>query len=358
MGEEDDIDVFKWVDIEEVRQSLRREKLREEVVETWYRVLVDLQGILLVLYFLILTYLIPINVDLMGLPHAVVRSIILPILLALPWMIIYYGGLDKWAKTYKLVNVYLTRTSYFYKVFYVVNAVFIYLILVVPLLTPVLSMLSLIYFILILTRKFEKKKIKILVLLLTFSLYVLVFYYFLEQLFLIYFEFVLKVLLPFTLSFWVGNIYTIYLISLMIASMNALGSFIRFIYEGAKQFDETVEIPVKSIYAIEGLYLLAMLAVQFLVGLDLTTVYLGVLTLSVIEGILRRLKGLRKESELEGLGKFSKWIVYIIFLGIELTRRYVFFNPLLQIIPIGLGGFVFGVVFLFAYKKAGEIKWH
>ena len=353
---EDDLDAFRWVDIEEIKRFDK--KPREEFIETRYKVIADLQGVLIGVYFLFLTYIIPFEESIHGLPTEIARSIVLPLLLSLPWLIIYYGGLDRWAKTYKFLDLLMDKVGYFYKVFYMLNALFVYLVFAIPVLTPILSVISIIYFIYIVSKSVNRKSVKILVFSSLLVLFSAVFYLFLEEMFIIYFDFVLHRLFPATIGFWFNNIYMIYALSLMIASMSALGSFIKLVYEGAQQIDESIEVPVGRIYTLQVLYLIATAVTQFYFSIDLTFVYLAVLTLSIVEGLIRRVKGLKKRSEEdEALSGISRWAVYIIFLGIELARRYIFFNPYLQIIPIGFASVVFTIGFIYSYKKAGEIKW-
>jgi hypothetical protein len=145
-------------------------------------------------------------------------------------------------------------------------------------------------------------------------------------------------------------------ISLTVASSASLGGFIKFIYEGAQQVDSSVTIPIRKIYVIQFLYIALTLIPFYYLNFDVRMVLTGVLLLSIVEGFLRRLKGLTVEqSELESWFGAVGWVIYIIFLMIEVIRNMLPFNPLLQVVPISIAGALFILMFMYTYRKASLI---
>lgn len=351
-----DWDAFRWVDPEEIREIVRGKERGEVVIERRYQLLAEFQGVLIVLYFFALTFLMSYNTSFFGLPPIIVRSLVLPILLSLPWLIIYYVGMEKWALTFKLLDTLMNRVSYFQKFFYLINALFLYLIIIIPVLTPVLSIFSLLYLAYIVVRGVGSRRLRYLLAILISIGYSLLIYQFLDIILSVYFHFVLDSLIPFTADYWFNHLLIIYVVSLAVASSSSLGSFIKFIYEGAQQVDSSVVIPIKKIYVVQFLYIALTLFPFFYFNYDVRMILTGFLLLSIVESLLRRLKGLTGEqTELESWFGFVGWAIYIIFLMIEFLRNMLPFNPLLQVVPISIAGALFILMFMYTYKKASLI---
>ncbi|MGQ4891974.1 MAG: hypothetical protein ACP6IP_05740 [Candidatus Njordarchaeia archaeon] len=353
---DEDFDAFRWIDSEEIREIVRKSRDEGKKLERRYVLLAEWQGVLITLYFFVFSYLIQYDLVIFSLPPVIVKGLFLPILLSLPWLIIHFGGLSRWALTYKLLDVIMSRVGYFQKFFYLINAIILYLLIVIPVLTPFLSLISLIYLAYLIVKIPQSRKLRFLLTGLVVVSYGVLIFLFLDVIFSVYFDFVLKFLLPYTVNYWFSNIFLIYIASLMFAATASIGSFIQFIYEGAQQYDRSIEIPKTKIYGIQFLVFLASIAVFLVYGSTVRIFLSAILVLSFIEGLLRKLKGLsRDRTDLEKIFGIVGWVIYILFLLIELLRNILTFNPLMQLLPIIVAGVVFLIMLVYSYKKTYSI---
>jgi len=358
---DEDFDSFKWVDVEEIRELIRRERTGEKIVEPIYVALAELQGLVIIIYFFILTYNIEYNLSLFNIPALIVKSIVLPLLLSLPWLIIYYHGLSVWSYSYKILDSVLKRVGYFQRFFYFINAMFLYFLLIIPFATPPMSITSLILLLYFAINSAGSRKKKAILSVLLIPLFVFTFIYFIEVIFAIYFHFILDVLVPTFISYWVFNLGAIYTISFIFAAASSVGSFIRFIYEGAMQYDTDIVIPNRKIFAFQVVLTGALLLGSFGFNMNLSLIFMILISLSFVEWFLRKVKGLEREkSAFEEVVGTVGWIIYIVFLLIEIVRNIFIFNPLIQMVPISIAGLMFFILFIYSYKKAhhllGEIR--
>jgi len=348
---EEDIDALRWVEPKEI--SPMKEKKIKVIIESKYRIIADLQGVFITGYFFVLTYFIPFNRDLFGIPITFFKSIFLPIILSLPWLLIYYLGLNRWAKTFKIIDSIMMRVGNYYRVFYLVNVLIIFLFFIFPILTPILSLIALFYLLFKIISYPKKRIAKFISLIMLLSLYVLFIVLFYEDFMFIYFNFMIENTFPVLLQIWENNLYSIYIFSLILASSSSLSSFIRFIYEGAMQVDSTIKIPYRGIQLVQASYIVIFSFLQFYLQVQTVIFLLIVTSLSIVEGLIRWFKKLGPQEQLvEGASRWISWIIYIMFILAESLRRILSYSPILQILPIGLGALYFLVLLIYAFIKA------
>ena len=327
----------------------------------WGLVVVSLQVLFFPLYFLALTYfyVLPL-VDngaftLPFLDRDLVKGLILfgtVIVFPLPYVLWSVKQRYQLADAYEHMGSRIWKLPITIKIFYGINSLVV-LMFLIPLISPLLSMLTGFIFGALLSKSREKKyfsKMSLIIGLLYLPIPALVAWAFYSG---------IVPAFGTLIELWRSNLEFMYISTILLADSVTFGGVVYLIYEGAREVDPSVQVPeipitisVIVLYAIMEGFLIAYPGSfgEFLIFVHWFAIIVGIVTIGV-----RLWRGL---SPTRGATSISGWVTLIFFQALNLITNYVSkFIPdvdfsFAKSLAIFVAFFVFMVMFIGSYYRA------
>ncbi len=317
------------------------------------RLLVLIQVIAIPVYFFILIFtggystifLLDSLIDITPEEKWILVDVVSPLLFALPWIIATIWRANRIADAYEYMGIALGKVRIDTKLFYGINAVYILGFIVLPALSPAITVLFFLFGLpYILGKKYKSNAMATLGFLIGFVLAIF------PTILAISFYINYSLILDLLITSWNSNLNLLYGIGICLADAMVFGNFIYFIYEGAAQVDPYKEIPVMKIHLLKivlfGVFLLIFLntindPTQPIYFINLIAIILG-----LFEAIVRKIKDLEKDDT--GAGSY---IMILLFMAVNFLRTYYVAAQTIVIVGAAL---IFIGLFILAYDYAGE----
>lgn len=342
--------------------------------------ILDLFSMVLVVYFFILSWTIPLSIreilprSFLGstFPNILLDKVLLPILVSFFWLLIISQERKKLTEALFIFKKIIGRLSFFQQAFYSLNFLIALFLIILPFTSIFLSLFMLFYipYSVVNSRFFKDSKL-ISFLFGTFIFILLSFLTFIPLLRLVYFlaEGWLRKL--FLLWIHPKTIKIIHGISLSIGGVGAINSFITFIYEGAHEYDPQIEPPsfkinlactllsiTFSAFILFFVINVAPLFAPFLIFLSILAI------LYPFERFIRYLKGTGKSRNpldkvsivllftfsLAGLGNSKFFIQFLEHFMVLEVPKILKIGSMVTLLILSI------ITFLYAFKKASESK--
>jgi len=359
LAKKDDENI-RWVDIKSI--PLLESKQQEKKVPKVYSLLVDIFAISLLIYFYVISWFIPVELP----PYFSsinpnfywIIKFLMPLILYFPWFIIVYANKLRTTRASFIFIEATSRLSPMYRLFYILNLVFFIILIGIPVTSPILAIFSFLYlFPNMLGDRVQKSK-------LVKSLLVIIELCVLPISIIIAYRFYLVILqdwIYFLPNIWFSLLPMIYNISLSIASVAALGDFLYLIYQGAHEYDPSVEIPETKILLLQSIILVFFIIGSVFWSPAFNNIMVLVLFFSLITSLIRRIKGLAR-SKASDWEKLS-WTIFGIFIVIG-TLKYMsiifpqiaFFGFYIdtRLIPIFSAVSIYLILLIYSFYIAGK----
>lgn len=349
----------------------------DEKESSSYFTLLDFFSLLLVAYFFVLSWLLPISIRRVTpqllipyLPPLLVDKLLLPILFSFCWFLVISQERERLVRAILIFKKIITRLSPFQKVFYSLNFFIIFSLLILPIVSIGLAFFLLFYLPwLVAKSRFLREFKKLSILLATILFLVLGFFTFIPIIELTYF--LIRGWLCELFFLWINpmTIKIIHGISLSIGSAGSVTSFFFFVYEGAQEYDPEIEIPyfrinfggfllaiILSFVTVFSIFYFPPVFSNFLILLSVLVIIYS------FEKVLRWIKGLSRDKN--PLGKASLLLFFLLSLaGLAGSRwiigvlRYLNIVSAPMFLKIGSmlsATIIFFFTYLFALAKASD----
>jgi len=223
------------------------------------RLIVFLSAILTPIYFIVLISYSPIELKFL---EAFFKHLAMPLVFSFPWLLFIYINRNTLAATLDEIKSATSIIPLRWKIFYGINALFILLFFVLPLVSPPLAVFTAIVLAVRITRKskFTLEKSEKTPFLLSFILSII--FAIIPAYFLLLFLPAYSTVFFWTLNIWWNNVFLLYDLSLWIVNSLAIGSLIWLIYTGAAEYEERIygwkktQAPVNLIRLVQFLFFL------------------------------------------------------------------------------------------------------
>lgn len=272
------------------------------------KIMLNVFLILLLVYYIVVWRFIAISISVNYVYGYLI--VIFPAIMYLPWLLVILHNYETLVHGIKLFRHRIRILSMAHKAFYTILTLFVAFVIIIPSITPLVMIAVAFYFPYLVTMKikllYSKRSIT------------LIFYMVLSA---ITFTTILIILIPFytiflreafkrSLSLIRAYLSLIFDISMCIGASAGIGSFIKLIYQGAREYDRSVIIPQKGINALELFLAVAFTLIYILLKESFLVVTSMFLFLSPITTMIKRIKGLNvSESSID----FVSGIIFIVF---------------------------------------------
>ncbi len=333
------------------------------------RLLIFTSPILIFAYFCIFNHILAVEyVSDHSLLNSLFRYVVAPLIFSSPWIYVIISRRER----IELTFVELNRTGEViplrWRIFYGINALFIFLFFILPLLSPLLAFIFSIFLAMKLKKKTVPKGligliIGIIYLALISSIPILLFAKFLV----VYLNEWLKAIT----SAWNTNLPLIYDISIWVVNSLAVGALLSLIYTGAADYEERIigrrvtYPPIRTIRLIETVVFLCLFFVgismyepfaslyrEFGITLPVNVVReaidviniicLAIITFVILIKIIRGLSGITPKAPI------ASYIFVALFLLIEVVWHY---NHALLTLCVIIAFMIFAIMFIYCYIK-------
>lgn len=266
----------------------------------------------------------------------------IPVLFSMPWVLFSILRANKIANAYELMGRALGRVRIDQKLFFGVNAIFVLVFIIMPFFSPIITIIGI-----VLATRLALRKIYIgrfhwlvwlipsLILLFIPSLVAFAFYFrYVEQWNTVY-------------QFWLSNIDTLFGFGLSLAIAIAIGNFILFLMEGAKQYGSRENVNYGFILILK----FAIFVIMFLIyNADPNNGFFNVMNaiafiLGVLQFFLARIKNVRVEENAN---------VGLLMIPVFSAAHFLSERIPLKGAVIVIASFVFFGLFLLGYKYAED----
>lgn len=342
--------------------------------------ILDLFSIILIVYFFILSWVIPLSISeilprsFLGttFPNILIDKILLPILISFFWLLIISQERKKITEALFIFKKIIGRLSFFQQAFYSLNFLIALFLIILPFTSILLSLFMLFYIPYSVAHSRFFKDYKLLSFLFGGLIFILIsLLTFVPLLRLVYF--LAEGWLRKLFLLWINpqTIKLIHGISLSIGGVGAINSFITFIYEGAHEYNPQIDLPYFKINL--GCVLLSIIFSAFVLSFTVYfsslfapfLIFLSILVLLYpFERLIRYLKGMRKPRNpldkvsivllftfsLAGLGNSKFFIQFLEHFMILEVPKILKISSMVTLLILSI------ITFLYAFKKASKSK--
>ncbi len=266
----------------------------------------------------------------------------IPILFSLPWVLFSIIRANRIANAYELMGRAMGKVRIDQKLFYGVNAIFVLVFIIMPFFSPIITILGIIFATRMALRKVYIGRfhwlvwvIPSLALLFIPSLVAFAFYFkYVEQWNIVY-------------HFWLSNIDTLFGFGLSLAISIAIGNFILFLMEGAKQYGSRENVNYGFVLVLK----FALFLVLFLVYLaDPSNGFFNIMNaIAFVLGVLQFVLARIKNVSIEENANVGLLMIPVFSLAHFLSERI----PLKGVVII-IASLIFFGLFLLGYKYAED----
>lgn len=223
------------------------------------RLLVFLLSILTPIYFIILIAYSPLELSFL---EALFKYFAMPLTFSFPWLLFIYINRNTLAATFDEIKSATSIIPLRWKIFYGINALFILLFFILPLISPPLAVFTSIILAVRTSRRsrFALEKSEKFPLFLSFILAII--FAIIPTYFLLLFLPAYSTIFSWILNAWWNSLFLIYDLSIWIVNSLAIGSLIWLIYTGAAEYEARIygwrktQVPVNLIRLIQFLFFL------------------------------------------------------------------------------------------------------
>ncbi len=266
----------------------------------------------------------------------------IPILFSLPWVIFSIVRANRIANAYELMGRAMGKVRIDQKLFYGVNAIFVLVFIVMPYFSPIITIIAIFIVVRIALRKAYIGRFHFLIWLIPAMLISIIPT-------MVAFAFYLKYYEQWQIvyQFWVGNIDTLFGFGLSLAISIAIGNFILFLMEGAKQYGTRESVN----YGFILVFKFALFLVMFFVYVtDSNSIFFNIMnTIAFVLGILQFVLARIKDVQIGENANVGLLMIPVFSLAHFLSKHFPS-----KAIVIVLASLIFFGLFAFAYRYAED----
>ncbi|MHA1616534.1 MAG: hypothetical protein ACTSX9_04425 [Candidatus Njordarchaeales archaeon] len=287
----------------------------EELFENLGQIVFAIITVSIVIYSIWLTRLLLSNWEIVGSP--IIDGFLAICVIIFPWialMLLYYDSHVK--SISKLISEfeYLSISRAF---FFATITIVTFFSLILPLVTPLFAV---IFFSIIIPYKIAErlKRNPSIFIGLAVLLFLLVF-----KVVLYVYIIATQWMLSFFWEFFQHAVEFSYKLALMMAAVSGLGDFLLLIYEGAKEYDPSVIVPRKQIYAIEVVLFMVFIYISLVYNTNIFVAYIALIGLSLVSNVIRWVKKVGNKNHLRDKVSIPSILLYSFIIAGE-SMKYIF----------------------------------
>ncbi len=255
-------------------------------------------------------------------------AILFPIIMYLPWLIVILYNYDTFIYGMQLFRYRIRMLSIVHKAFYAILSLFILFVIIIPLITPLIMIAIAFYLPYLIAVKLKSFVTRSFIVI---SIYIILFLTLLLGILLMlvpFYTIFLRDVLNHSLNVIEMYLSLIFGISICLGASAGVGSFIKLIYEGAREYDKSVNIPQKKINALE--VILAMIfSATYIFRESFLAIASVLLMLSPIVTLIKRARGLGVS---EKTVDFVSGLIFIVFALTSLLMSIEKYSMLINLV--------------------------